>query len=122
MHTNVCELMREIMVSVCRVARLNYMIVKYPPLLCCCWSSPSVGESRTFGTTCTCHACACHVYISPGLEAVHVAKVFRTLDINLNGAIGVAEILCLKVHGHGTCMAHSTWTWTWHMHMHMHST
>ena len=39
-----------------------------------------------------------HVYISPGLEAVHVAKVFRTLDINLNGAIGVAEILCLKVH------------------------
>ena len=49
-----------------------------------------------------------YVYISSGLEAVHVAKVFRTLDINLNGAIGVAEILCLKVHG--------TWTWTWHMH------
>ena len=45
------------------------------------------------------------VYISPGLEAVHVAKVFRTLDINLNGAIGVAEIIYLKVHGICTCMA-----------------
>jgi hypothetical protein len=41
-----------------------------------------------------------HVYACkslPGLEAEHVATVFRTLDINLKGAIGVAEIICLKV-------------------------
>ena len=53
-----------------------------------------------------------------------MAKVFRTLDINLNGAIGVAEIICLKVHGTCMCMAWHThsmayaWTWlahAWHM-------
>ena len=47
----------------------------------------------------------------PGLEAEHVATVFRTLDINLNGAIGVAEIICLKVvalaHAHSHAHAHT---------------
>ena len=43
-----------------------------------------------------------------------MATVFRTLDINLNGAIGVAEIICLKV------MA-LAWLLRMHIHTRMHT-